>query len=195
MNARPIQLILAAVLAGCAGTGPQVEPQQPRANAAWRSSLGEATFVTLVPGETRTFRITPDQQTFGFPEGISYFVGIALPRFDRPRKLTLRTLIRGPLRSRDTHVFVPRVAVIAPDGKVARYVELEFQPSIRRAFLARDAGWEGSLTLDSGDMRLAVYTSTLIPQTLSIPEPDEPGGYWYVRSGPTGTVEITLSKD
>jgi len=194
MNARPILLILAAVLAGCAGTGPQVEPQQPRANAAWRSSLGAAAFVTLVPGETREFRITPEQQTFGFPEGISYFVGIALPRSDRPGKVTLRTLVADPVR-RDTHVFVPRVAVVAPDGKVARYVELEFQPSIRQAFLARNAGWESSLTLAPGETRLAVYTPTLLPQTLRLPEPDEPGGYWYVRSGPTGVVEITLSKD
>jgi len=194
MNARPILLILAAVLAGCAGTGPQVEPQQPRANSAWRSSLGAAAFVTLVPGETREFRITPEQQTFGFPEGISYFVGIALPRSDRPGKVTLRTLVADPVR-RDTHVFVPRVAVVAPDGKVARYVELEFQPSIRQAFLARNAGWESSLTLAPGETRLAVYTPTLLPQTLRLPEPDEPGGYWYVRAGPTGVVEITLSKD
>lgn len=195
MNARPILLILAAVLTGCAGTGSQDGPHQPRANAAWRNNLGDATFVTLVPGETRTFSITPEQQTFGFPEGISYFVGIALPRSDRPRKLTLRTLVGDPLRPRDTHVFVPRVAVIAPDGKVARYIELEFQPSIRQAFLARNAGWESSVTLAPGETRLAVYTPTLLPQTLRLPEPDEPGSYWYVRSGPTGTVEITLSKD
>jgi hypothetical protein len=195
MIARLILLVLASGLAGCAGTAAQDGSSQPKANAAWRNSLGEATFVTLVPGETRTFRITPEQQTYGFPEGISYFVGIALPPSDRPRKLTLRTLVDDPIRKRDTHVFVPRVAVIAPDGKVARYVEPEFQPSERPAFLARNAGWESTLTLDSGETRLAVYTSTLLPQTLRLPLPTEPGSYWYVPSGPTGVVEITFSKD
>ena len=195
MSARLILLVLAAGLAGCAGTSAQDGSSPPRANAAWRNSLGEATFVTLVPGETQSFRITPEQQTFGFPEGISYFVGIALPRSDTPRTLTLRTVVDDPLRRRDAHVFVPRVAIVGPDGKAARYVELEFQPSIRRAYLVNYAGWEGSLTLYSGETRLVVYTSTLLPQTMRVPEPTEPGGYWYVRSGPTGTVEITLSKD
>ena len=179
-----------AGLVGCAGTGTQFEARQPRANAAWRASLGEASFVTLAAGETREFKITPDLQTFGFPEGISYFVGIELPRHDSPRKLTLRTLPVNPVRA--AHVFVPRLAVVAPDGKVARYVELEFRP-IDRSLLARNTGWVGSLTLYPGESRLAVYTATLLPQTLRLPEPDEPGGYWYVPSGPTGVVEITLN--
>jgi hypothetical protein len=195
MIARLLLLFCVAGLAGCAGSGAQSGPHQPRANAAWRASLGEATFVTLVPGETREFRITPEQQTFGFPEGISYFVGIALPQSDRPRKLTLRTLVADPFWQRESHVFVPRVAVVAPDGKVARYVGLEFEPSVRHSIRARDAGWVASLSLAPGESRLAVYTPTLLPQTLRIPEPGQPGGYWYVPSGPTGVVQITLNDD
>lgn len=191
MNARPTLLILAAVLTACAGTGSQDGQHQPRANAAWRNSLGDATFVPLVPGETRTFRITPEQQTFGFPEGISYFVGIELPRSDRPRTLTLRTLPADPLRRRETHVFVPRIAVVGSGGGVSRYAGLEFTPFTRGLFTER--GWEGRLTLNPGEARLAVYTETLLPQTLRLPEPTEPGGYWYVPSGPTGVVEITLN--
>jgi hypothetical protein len=190
-------LLLVAVigLAGCASNEASAPPHQPKANAAWRKSLGDATFITLAAGETRQFKITPDLQTFGFPEGISYFVGIALARSDAPRTLTLRTLPANPLRPRETHVFVPRVAVVAPDGSVSRYVGLELQPNIQwivPRLIARNTGWQGSLTLAPGESRLAVYTATLLPQTLRLPMPDEAGGYWYVPSGPTGVIEVTL---
>jgi hypothetical protein len=190
-------LLLVAVigLTGCASNEATEQPHQPKANAAWRKSLGEATFITLAAGETRQFKITPDLQTFGFPEGISYFVGIALARSDAPRTLALRTLPLDPLRPRETHVFVPRVAVVAPDGSVSRYVELEFQPNtqwIVQRLIARNVGWQGSLALAPGESRIAVYTATLLPQTLRLPMPDEPGGYWYVPSGPTGVIEVTL---
>jgi hypothetical protein len=190
-------LLIAAVgLAGCAGNEASDPPRQPKANAAWRKSLGDASFVTLAAGETRQFNVTPDLQTFGFPEGISYFVVIALARSDAARTLTLRTLPVNPLRVRETHVFVPRVAVVAPDGSVRRYVELEFQPNtqwIVQRLIARNVGWQGSFTVAAGETRFAVYTATLLPQTLRLPLIDEPGGYWYVPSGPTGVVEITLN--
>lgn len=189
-------LVAAIALAGCASNEVAAPPHPPKANAAWRKSLGEATFITLAAGETREFKITPDAQTFGFPEGISYFVGITLARSDAARTLTLRTLPLNPLRPRETHVFVPRVAVVAPDGSVSRYVELEFQPNTQwvvQRFIARSVGWQGSLALAPGETRIAVYTATLLPQTLRLPMPGEPGGYWYVPSGPTGVVEITLN--
>jgi hypothetical protein len=188
-----LSLLIAIVgLAGCASNEASAPPHQPKANAAWRRSLGDATFITLAAGEMREFKITPDLQTFGFPEGISYFVGLALPRSDAPRTLTLRTLPLNPLRPRETHVFVPRVAVIAPDGSVSRYVEVSFQPIAPR-FLTGKASWQGRLALAPGESRLAVYTATLLPQTLRLPLPDEPGGYWYVPSGPTGVIEVTFS--
>lgn len=189
-------MIGVAGLPGCAGIETPGQPRQPQANAAWRSSLGDATFITLSAGETREFKINTDQQTFGFPEGISYFVGIELAGSDKPRTLTLRILPVNALRPRQAHVFVPRVAVVAPDGKVSRYVELEFKPSTRwivPRVIARNTGWEGSLTLAPGESRLAVYTATLLQETLRLPLENEPGGYWYVRSGPTGVVEVTLS--
>lgn len=189
-------LVAAIALAGCASNEVSAPSHQPKANAAWRKSLGEATFITLAAGETREFKITPDLQTFGFPEGISYFVGIALARSDAARTLTLRTLPLNPLRPRETHVFVPRVAIVAPDGSVSRYVELEFQPNTQwvvRRLIAHDVGWQGSLALAPGETRIAVYTATLLPQTLRLPMPDEAGGYWYVPSGPTGVVKITFN--
>jgi hypothetical protein len=198
MIARLLLLFSVVGLAGCAGTGPQDEPHEPKANAAWRKSLGDAAFVTLTPGETRQFQITPEFQTFGFPEGISYFVGVALPRSDKPRTLTLRTLPADPLRPRETHVFIPRVAIVALDGSVSRYLELEFQPStqwIVPRLLARNTGWQGSLTLSPGESRLAVYTATLLRQTLRLHESEEAVEYWYVPSGPTGVIEITLNGD
>ena len=186
-------LLFAVVgLAGCASNEATEQPREPKANAAWRKSLGEATFIPLAVGETRQFKITPDLQTFGFPEGISYFVGIALPRSGGPHKLTLRTVPIDPLRPRRTHVFVPRVAVVAPDGGVSRYIELNLQP-IPPRFLSGTTGWQGSLDLAPGESRLAVYTETLLPQTLRLPMPDEPGGYWYVPSWPTGVIEVTLN--
>jgi len=184
-----------AGLAGCAGIDAP-EPRQPKPSAACCRSLGDATFVTLAPGETREFKITSDLQTFGFPEGRSYFVGLALARSDTPRTLTLRTLPVNPLRPRETHVFVPRVAVVAPDGKVSRYVELNFQPNtqwIVQRFLPRNTGWQGSLTVAAGETRIAVYTATLLQETLRLPQTDEAGGYWYVPSGPTGVIEITIN--
>jgi len=191
-----ISLLIAVVgLAGCASNEASEQPQQPKANAAWRKSLGDATFTTLAAGETRQFKITPDLQTFGFPEGISYFVGLALAQSDAPRTLTLRTLPLNPIRVRETHVFVPRVAVVAPDGSVSRYVGLEFQPNtqwIVPRLIPRNTGWQGSLTLAPGESRVAVYTETLLKQTLRLPMPGEPGGYWYVPSGPTGVIEVTL---
>lgn len=186
-------LLIAAVgLAGCAGNEASAPPHQPKANAAWRKSLGDASFVTLAAGETRQFNVTPDLQTFGFPEGISYFVGLALARSDTPRTLTLRTAPVNPLRPWQTHVFVPRIAVVAADGSVSRYVELSFQPITPRVLTGK-AGWQGSLSLAPGESRLAVYTATLLPQTLRLPLPEEPGGYWYVPSGPTGVIEVTFS--
>ena len=193
---RLLLLVVVVGLAGCASNEVSAPPHQPKANAAWRKSLGEATFITLAAGETREFKITPDLQTFGFPEGISYFIGLAPARSDAPRTLTLRTLPVNPLRPRDTHVFVPRVAVVAPDGSVSRYVQLEFQPNtqwIVQRLIARNVGWQGSLALAPGESRIAVYTATLLPQTLRLPMPEELGGYWYVPSGPTGVVEITLN--
>ena len=89
------------------------------------------------------------------------------------------------------HVFVPRVAVVAPDGSVSRYVELNFEPIAPR-LPSRTTGWQGSLSLAPGESRLAVYTATLLPQTLRLPMPDEAGGYWYVPAGPTGVIEVTL---
>ena len=189
-------LIGFAGLAACAGNEAPEQPRQPKPNAACCRNLGEGTFVALAPGETREFKITAGLQTFGFPEGTSYFVGLALARSDAPRTLTLRTLPVNPLRPRETHVFVPRVAVVAPDGNVSRYVELEFKPNtqwIVQRLIARNTGWQGSLTVAAGETRVAVYTATLLPQTLRLPEPDEPGGYWYVPSGPTGVIEITLN--
>ncbi|HSD99179.1 MAG TPA: hypothetical protein VLB72_00420 [Burkholderiales bacterium] len=189
-------LVAAIALAGCASSEVSAPPHQPKANAAWRKSLGEATYITLAAGETREFKITPDLQTFGFPEGISYFVGIALARSEAARTLTLRTLPLNPLRPREAHVFVPRVAVVAPDGSVSRYVELEFQPNTQwvvQRLIARNVGWQGSLALAPGETRIAVYTATLLPQTLRLPMPSEVGGFWYVPSGPTGVVEITLN--
>jgi hypothetical protein len=187
-----LSLVIAiAGLASCASNEVSEQPHQPKANAAWRKSLGDATFITLAAGETRQFKITPDLQTFGFPEGISYFVGLALARSDAPRTLTLRTAPVNPLRPRQTHAFVPRIAVVAPDGSVSRYVELNFEP-IARNIQSQGTGWRGSLTLAPGESRLAVYTATLVPQTLRLPMPDEPGGYWYVPSGPTGVIEVTL---
>jgi hypothetical protein len=38
-----------------------------------------------------------------------------------------------------------------------------------------------------------VYTATLLQETLRLPQTDEAGGYWYVPSGPTGVIEITLN--
>ena len=191
-------LIAMAGLVGCAGNEASDQPYPPKANAAWRRSLGDATFVTLAAGESREFKITPDSQTFGFPEGISYFVGLELARSDAPQTLTLRTLPINPLRPREAHVFVPRVAIVAPDGSVSRYVGLEFEPGskwiVPRLF-ARNNGWQGSLTLAPGESRLAVYTATLLPQTLRLPQEEEPGGYWYVPSGPTGVVAITLEAE
>ena len=183
-----------AGLAGCAGI--EDLPRQPKPSAACCRSLSDATFVTLAPGETREFRITADLQAFGFPEGRSYFVGLALARSDTPRTLTLRTIPVNAFRPRETHVFIPRVAVVAPDGSVSRYVELEFQPHTQwtiQGVLPRNSGWRGSLTVAAGETRLAVYTATLLQQTLRLSLPDEPGGYWYVPSGPTGVIEITLN--
>ncbi len=193
---RSLLLIGVAGLAGCAGIEGPEQPREPKQNAACCRSLGDATFATLAPGETREFKITTDLQTFGFPEGRSYFVGLALARSDTPRTLTLRTLPVNALRPRETHVFIPRVAVVAPDGKVSRYVELNFQPNtqwIVPRLLPRNTGWQGSLTVAAGETRVAVYTATLLQQTLRLPELDQPGGYWYVPSGPTGVVEITLN--
>lgn len=195
MVSRIVLLIGVAGLAGCAGIETP-EPRQPKPSAACCRSLGDATFVTLAPGETREFKITTDLQTFGFPEGRSYFVGLALARSDTPRTLTLRTLPVNPLRPRETHVFVPRVAVVAPDGSVSRYVELEFQPNtqwIVPRFIARNTGWQGSFAVAAGETRVAVYTATLLQETLRLSQADEPGGYWYVPSGPTGVVEVTLN--
>jgi hypothetical protein len=87
------------------------------------------------------------------------------------------------------------VAVVAPDGSVSRYVGLEFKPNtqwIVPRLIARNTGWQGSLTLAPGESRIAVYTETLLRQTLRLPLPEEPGGYWYVPSGPTGVIEVTL---
>ena len=193
---RLLLLIAMVGLAGCAGNEASEQPHQPKANAAWRRSLGDATFITLAAGETREFKITTDLQTFGFPEGISYFVGLALAPSDRSRTLTLRTLPVDALRPRETHVFVPRVAVVAPDGSVSRYVGLEFQPStqwIVPRLLPRNTGWQGSLTVAAGETRIAVYTATLLQETLRLPEIDRVGSYWYVPSGPTGVIEITLN--
>ena len=189
---RLLLLIAAAGLAGCAGIEGSGQPREPRPNAACCRGLGDATFVTLAPGETREFKITTDLQTFGFPEGRSYFVGLALARSDTTRTLTLRTLPANPLRPRETHVFIPRVAIVAPDGKVSRYVELDFRPGTP-SLLARSGGWHGSLNLAAGESRIAVYTATLLQETLRLPLENEPGGYWYVPSGPTGVIEITFS--
>jgi hypothetical protein len=191
MVSRFLLLVAVIGLCGCASNEASKQPHQPKANAAWRKSLGDATFITLAAGETRQFKITPDLQTFGFPEGISYFVGIALARSDAPQTLALRTLPVDPLRQRATHVFVPRVAVVAPDGSVSRYIGLNFQP-IPARLLTGTTGWQGTLTLAPGESRLAVYTETLLPQTLRWPMPDEAGSYWYVPSGPTGVIEVTL---
>jgi len=196
MVSRLLLLIGAAGLAGCAGIEAPEQPRQPTQSAACCRSLGDATFVTLAPGETREFKITTDLQTFGFPEGRSYFVGLALARSDTPRTLTLRTLPVNPLRPRETHVFVPRVAVVAADGSVSRYVELNFQPNtqwIVPRLIPRNTGWQGSLTVAAGEARVAVYTATLLQETLRLSEGDVPGGYWYVPSGPTGVIEITLN--
>ena len=191
-------LIAMAALAGCAGNGASDQPHQPKANAEWRRSLGDASFVQLAAGETLQLKITPDAQTFGFPEGISYFVGLALAPTGAPRTLTLtlRTLPVYSFWRNRTHVFVPRVAIVAPDGKVSRYVAPGFEPStewVIRRLLPRDTGWKGSVTLAAGESRLAIYTATLLPQTLRLPEAGQSGGYWYVPSGPTGVIEVTLN--
>jgi len=181
-------------LPGCAGIEGSGQLREPRPNAACCRSLADATFVTLAPGETREFKITTDLQTFGFPEGRSYFVGLALARSDTPRTLTLRTVPVNPLRRRETHVFIPRVAIVAPDGMVSRYVELDFRPGTP-SLLAGSGGWHGSLNLAAGESRVAVYTATLLPATLRLPLEYEPGGNWYVPSGPTGVIEVTLHDD
>jgi hypothetical protein len=194
MVSRLLLLISAAGLAGCAGIEEPAQSREPKPSAACCRSLGDATFVALAPGETREFKITTDLQTFGFPEGRSYFVGLALARSDTPRTLTLRTVPVNPLRRRETHVFIPRVAIVAPDGKVSRYVELDFRPGTP-SLLAGSGGWHGSLNLAAGESRVAVYTATLLPATLRIPLEYEPGGNWYVPSGPTGVIEVTLHDD
>jgi hypothetical protein len=194
MVSRLLLLISAAGLAGCAGIEEPAQSREPKPSAACCRSLGDATFVALAPGETREFKITTDLQTFGFPEGRSYFVGLALARSDTPRTLTLRTVPVNPLRRRETHVFIPRVAIVAPDGMVSRYVELDFRPGTP-SLLAGSGGWHGSLNLAAGESRVAVYTATLLPATLRIPLEYEPGGNWYVPSGPTGVIEVTLHDD
>jgi hypothetical protein len=194
MVSRLLLLISAAGLAGCAGIEEPAQSREPKPSAACCRSLGDATFVALAPGETREFKITTDLQTFGFPEGRSYFVGLALARSDTPRTLTLRTVPVNPLRRRETHVFIPRVAIVAPDGKVSRYVELDFRPGTP-SLLAGSGGWHGSLNLAAGESRVAVYTATLLPATLRLPLEYEPGGNWYVPSGPTGVIEVTLHDD
>jgi hypothetical protein len=196
MVSRLLLLIGAAGLAGCAGIEAPEQPRQPTQSAACCRSLGDATFVTLAPGEMREFKITTDLQTFGFPEGTSYFVGLALARSDTPRTLTLRTLPVNALRPWETHVFIPRVAVVATDGRVSRYVELNFHPDtqwIVPRLVPRNTGWQGSLTVAAGETRVAVYTATLLPATLRLSRDDEAGSYWYVPSGPTGVIEITLN--
>ena len=196
MVSRIILLIGAAGLAGCAGIDAPEQLRQPKPNAACCRSLGEGTFVALAPGETREFKITAGLQTFGFPEGTSYFVGLALARSDAPRTLTLRTLPANPYKPRETHVFVPRVAVVAPDGSVSRYVGLEFQPNtqwIVQRLIPRNTGWQSSLTVAAGETRVAVYAATLLQETLRLPQIEEPGSYWYVPGGPTGVIEITLN--
>jgi len=194
MVSRLLLLISAAGLAGCAGIEEPAQSREPKPSAACCRSLGDATFVALAPGETREFKITTDLQTFGFPEGRSYFVGLALARSDTPRTLTLRTVPVNPLRRRETHVFIPRVAIVAPDGMVSRYVELDFRPGTP-SLLAGSGGWHGSLNLAAGESRVAVYTATLLPATLRMPLEYEPGGNWYVPSGPTGVIEVTLHDD
>ena len=196
MVSRILLLIGVAGLAGCAGIEGPEQPREPTQNAVCCKSLGDASFITLAPGETREFKITTDLQTFGFPEGRSYFVGLALARSDTPRTLTLRTVPVNALTLRKTHVFIPRVAVVAPDGKVSRYVELKFQPDtqwIVSRVLPRNTGWQGRLSVAGDETRVAVYTATLLQQTLRLPEANQPGDYWYVPSGPTGVVEITLN--
>jgi len=196
MVSRLLLLIGAAGLAGCAGIEAPEQPRQPTQSAACCRSLGDATFITLAPCEAREFKITTDLQTFGFPEGTSYFVGLALARSDTPRTLTLRTLPVNALRPWETHVFIPRVAVVATDGRVSRYVELNFHPDtqwIVPRLVPRNTGWQGSLTVAAGETRVAVYTATLLPATLRLSRDDEAGSYWYVPSGPTGVIEITLN--
>lgn len=186
-----------ACLAGCAGDPATVQPLEPEKRSACCRHLGEATYVKLVPGETREFRITSDYQSFGFPEGRSHFAGVALPPSDLPRSLTVRTLPMSPLRASFAHVFIPRIAVVGPDGRVTRYTELEFQQSTRwivDKVLPRNTGWEGRLTLAAGESRVVVYTATLLAQSLRINEADQVGGPWVVPSGATGVLEITLNR-
>jgi hypothetical protein len=189
---RLLLLIGVATLAGCAGIEESGQPREPKPNAACCRSLADATYVALEPGETREFRITEDLQTFGFPEGRSYFVGLALARSDAPRTLTLRILPPNALRPREARIFIPRLAIVAPDGKVSRYVELDFQPGAS-GLIAQSGGWHGSVKLAAGESRIAVYTATLLPETLRLPMHTAAGGYWYVPSARTGVVEIGLS--
>jgi hypothetical protein len=186
---RLLPFIVVFGLAGCATN--EGQPHQPKASATCCKSLNDASYVTLVPGETREFRITPETQTFGFPEGRSYFVGVTVPRSDGLQTLTLRTLPVNTLRPSETHVFVPRIAIVAPDGKVSRYVEPDFRPHTA-GLLWRNAGWLASLQLAAGETRVAVYTATLLTQTLRLPLENEPTSFWYVPSGPTGSIEVTL---
>ena len=60
MVSRLLLLIGAAGLAGCAGIEAPEQPRQPTQSAACCRSLGDATFITLAPGETREFKITTD---------------------------------------------------------------------------------------------------------------------------------------
>jgi hypothetical protein len=135
------------------------------------------------------FKITTDLQTFAGRQELLRRPGAG------PIRHALTTLRTVPvnLAQASGDGRSPESRHRGSDGKVSRYVELDFRPGTPS--LRAPTGWHGSLNLGAGESRVAVYTATLLPATLRLPLENEPGGNWYVPSGPTGVIEVTLHDD
>lgn len=186
--------VLVPLVAGCASgpfteTGTFLPPKHHRALQAAPLcclSYREMRFTALQPNVETKHGITPDAPVFEFKGRRSFFAAFELAASEGQLLVTTKPV--NMLWNLAGHVLVPTVVFLDRDHEVIATVQPAYETRLE---FQRGAWAEGRIAIPKS-ARYAVIRANWSADGLEWRDPEQPSGFFFVRSGPTGEVAVTL---
>jgi hypothetical protein len=185
--------VLVPLVAGCA-TGPFTEtgtflpPKHQRALQAAPlccKSYRDIRFTALQPNVQTKHALTPHAPVFEFEGRRSFFAAFELAAPEGQLRVTTKPV--NMLWNLTGHVLVPKVDFLNRDHEVIATA----QPSYETKLEFQRGAWAEARIAIPEAARYAIVRANWTADGLEWRDPEQPAGFFFVRSGPTGEVGVT----
>lgn len=140
-------------------------------------------------GEEIKIEISPESQIFEFPDGKSYFAAYELP--NSFKAINVKTYPVNMVLNRYGHVLIPAIQFLDERHQLIENIKPQYLAKNPRVI---GNSWGEAEVLVPSSARYFIVLDSKSSQGLSWRDPDQRSGYLYVRSGPTGELDILVRK-